>query len=817
MPDILKSFDYKSLVPGALVALVSYVAVLIIAVIFLVLGLVGLSASNGGSAEVPSSSVLPSGTVPSPWSLVGQLAVQLVVMSQFGALGSSIDATIPFIGNVHGSASVFAVPLLLTAVSIVVLFLGGRSAAKRVAGQPTTGIWVESLITGLVFTLLVNISGAVFGISMPTPSVKISPIGAVTFGSVLVALAIGMFATLAGRSSVRPRADASVGVRAAVRHSLEAVTVHYGIFLSVAIPVVVVILGIKSGWQATLSAPLWAPTAGFFLFGLAHLSAVSRTWNFGSSVSSSSNSSGSDISFGFGSALAQYGVPGWAGWLLLLLALISLLVTSIFWYLRRGPIVANKITDWLVLPAAFPVAGALLTWLSSVSGTFDAGSLATGAGSVTLAWWTPFFMILWGGATEASARYAAPHLSRYVPLALVQKLVPTRPAATVPAVIAPAAPDIHEVPAESGEPATGQTIPTGHPAPGDHPALAPREPLSGRTKRTLGLVLGGVGLVVVLVVGAATTVNVIKGGKGPDKPVNDYLQALQNGEASKAMALSDPGLANDQRALLTDQVYAKAGKRIDGFDIVSTTVAEDHATVVAEMHQDGRKQQTTFNLRRVNPELLDDHWKMDSSPLGALTITSDTPVQTVLVNGQELNVGLTGSRTGSGGANFPALPGEYTVELPSSEKYLTAPKSTTLVAIGAQAPPTASLKVDATEALKTEALAQVDAHLAECIKSTDARPANCPFSSYVSSSYSRNFHWSLTTKPTFSLSKDPYGSSAWRIRTETPGKATASYERDSSYGFGTPDWKPTTDTTSVSLSASVTLEDGKVKLTYSNY
>jgi len=342
--------------------------------------------------------------------------------------------------------------------------------------------------------------------------------------------------------------------------------------------------------------------------------------------------------------------------------------------------------------------------------------------------------------------------------------------------------------------------------------------MSARTKRTLGLVLGAVGLVVVLVVGAVITVNVIKGGNGPEKAVNSYLQAVQNGEASKAMALSDPGLANDKRVLLTDEVYAKAGKRIDGFDIVSTTISDDHATVVADLHQDGRKQQTTFNLRKSNPELLDDHWKMESSPLGSLTITSDTPVQSVLVNGQELNVGLAGSVAGASSVNFPALPGEYTVELPSSEKYLTAPKSTTLVAIGAaQAPATASLKVDASDALKSEVMAQVDAHLAECVKSTDAQPANCPLNNYSSSNYSRNFHWTLTTKPTFSLSKDPYGSSPWSLRTQTPGKATVSYERDNSYGFGTADWKPTTDTTSVSMSANVTLEDGKVKLTYSNY
>lgn len=618
----------------------------------------------------------------------------------------------------------------------------------------------------------------------------------------MFALVIGTLATFAGRASVRPRSATGVGVRAAVRRALETVGVHYSVFLAFAIPVVVIILGIKSGWQSTLSSPLWAPTAGFFMFGLGHLSAFSRNWNFGSSVASSVNSSGSGISFGFGRALDQYGIPGWAGWLLLLLALISIVAASVFWYLRRGPVVTNKVTDWAALPTAFLVAGTLVTWLSSVTGTFEAGSLASGSGSMTLAWFTPLFLMLWGGATEASARYLAPQLSRYVPLAVAYKIAPAQPAAAAPAGTAPGAP----------------AASVGYAAPVAHPALAPREPMSSRTKRKLGLILGAAGLVVVLAVGGVIALNVIKGNNGPDKAVISYLQALQNGEASKAMALADPGLANNQRILLSDQVYAKAGKRIDGFDIVSTKVSDDKATVVADLHQDGLKAQATYTLRKSNPELLDDHWKMDSTPLQSVRMTSDTAVKKVVINGQELDVDLDGGSLGSTGLSYPALPGEYTVELPSSEKYLAAQKSTALVTIGAaQAPATASLKVDASDALKSEAMAQIDAYLAECVKSTEAEPANCPLNNYASSRYSRNFHWTLTTKPTFTISRDPYGSSPWRITTRTPGKASVTYEKDNSYGFGTADWKPTTDTTSVSMSAKVNVEDGKVKLTFSNY
>ncbi|GAA2848655.1 hypothetical protein [Paenarthrobacter ilicis] len=794
----VSSFDATSLIPGALVGAISYAAVLITALLFLILALIGVAVSNGGNTDLPSSPMVSGGNssgMPSPWSLMGQLAVQLVVMSQLGALGTSIDATIPFVGSVQGSASFFAVPLLLTAISVAVLFVAARIAAKRSKAHTTAGIWIEAAAAGLVFTLLVNVFGAIFAINLPIPNVKISPIGAVTFGSVVFAMILGTLAAYAGRMVGHRRVPARDGLRAAMSRAFQAVAVHYGVFLAIAIPVLVIAIGIKSGWQASLSSPLWAPTAGFFMFGLGHLSAVSRTWSSGSSMSSSSNSSGSDISFGFGNALTQFGVPGWAGWLMLLLALVSVVVASVFWYLRRGPVVTNKIADWVMLPAAFLVAGTLMMWLSGVTGTFDAGSLASGAVSMTLAWWTPFFLLLWGGATEVSARYLAPELSRFVPLPLAHKIAPAQP------VVAGQ---------EATAPADGQSVPA---AVGAYPALAPREPMTAQAKRKLGLILGAAGLAVVLIVGGFIAVDVIKGNNGPDKAVAGYLQALQNGEASKAMAIADPGVANDQRILLTDEVYSKAGKRIDRFEVVSTNVSNDTATVVAAMYQEGRRQQTTYRLHKSNPEFLDDHWVMDSATPRNLRISSDTPVKTLLINGQSVDVNLSDSRS----VTYPALPGEYTVELPPSEKYLAAPKLTTMVTIGTvSTSSTASLKVEASEALKSEVTSQIDAYLAECVKSTEARPANCPLNNYSSSRYTKNFRWALTTKPTFVVSKG-YGENPWRVRTSNPGKATVTYEKDNSYGFGTPDWKTTTDTTSVSLSANVSLDNGKVKVSFNNY
>ncbi|MFP3700775.1 hypothetical protein SB758_35455, partial [Burkholderia sp. SIMBA_013] len=62
--------------------------------------------------------------------------------------------------------------------------------------------------------MLVNVIGAITGISFPIPQLKVAPLVAVTIGSVLAAFVVGTFASLAGRTWHQGR---PTGVRAIIR------------------------------------------------------------------------------------------------------------------------------------------------------------------------------------------------------------------------------------------------------------------------------------------------------------------------------------------------------------------------------------------------------------------------------------------------------------------------------------------------------------------------------------------------------------------------------------------------------------------------
>ncbi|MDP5228119.1 MULTISPECIES: hypothetical protein [Arthrobacter] len=822
-----RSFAPQSLLPSIMVGAVSYGGTLLVSLVIVLLAIAGLSSAD--QAKALDNPFLPREVTPSPWQWLFQLAAQLVAMSQFGALGTSAEVTAPFVGSVHGSASVFALPLLLTVVSLGLCFAASRWTARhRQAPGLTGGLWSEALVTAAVFALLVNVVAALASITVPVPQVKVSPINAVTFGSVLGSLVLGYAASAAGLWSVRTSAqDPRKAALAKWLRPASAAGVHGALFLVIAVPAFVIVAGVKAGWVATLTAPLWAPPAGLYLLGLGHLSPISASWSTSSSFMTSTSSQ--DSVFVFAPGLD----PAWAGWLLVLLALLLTVVTSVFWFLRRDHARINGIGGWLALPAAFAALGLVAVALSPASASVDGSSFVSASSGSSLTLLTPLIMLVWGAGAEASARYLAPQLVRFVPAPLAAHLlghgeVTQGPAldTDAPAGTTPAGDGAATVAAQPGTAPSGtQPVtapPAGHPASASpalttHPALAPREPLTPKAKKALAFSFGGAGLAVLLVVGSLVAVNVIKDSNGPDKPVTAYLQALVDGKASRALELADPGVANDQRVLLSDAVYSKASKRIDAFEIVSSKVTEDSAAVVADVHQDGRKNRSTFTLHKASPEFLDEHWTLDSGLLNKLTITPSVSVRAVTVNGQEVPVTVSTSGYQSSGQTYPALPGEYTLGLSASEKYLSAEKSTSLVTIdGGTA--SAPLTVGPSNALVSEASTQADAHLTECLKSTEANPSGCPFGTYLSSS-TRNIKWSLVRKPAYQFSNEATGpfSSGWQIHSDETGKVKVSYERDSSYGFGTPSWKPDSETQSFTLRATVTVENGAVKLEYSRY
>ncbi len=425
----------KKLWVGAVAGAGAYVVSLLAAVVLLLLVLVGTTASgSGGNSSIPSNPFTGTGSdasMPSMWSMLFPMAAQLVTMGMLGTTGTSIDATVPFLGPLHGSGSVFAVPFLLTAISIAALLLSGWFAQKKARALSRTALWAQVLTTGIVFSLVVNVVAAIAAITFRIPGIGVIRISAAGPMPGLVASVVGAAAAFAGHKLHGRGQRSEITVGPLVRDAFLTAGAHLGVFSVVAVPIVVIVAGIKAGWAATLSAPLWAPTAGMYLFGLGHLGALGRTWDASSAVSSSSNNTGSEFGYGPGTALTQVDIPGWTGWLLVLLALVSVLAASVLWRLRSGAMAGPGVVGWLYLPGAFLVVGIFVTWLSTVSGTVDVGSLANASGSLGLAAWTPFLLLVWGAVTEAASRYVAPHLIRAIPADVVSRLVNSRTRDTV--------------------------------------------------------------------------------------------------------------------------------------------------------------------------------------------------------------------------------------------------------------------------------------------------------------------------------------------------------------------------------------------------
>ncbi len=118
-----------------------------------------------------------------------------------------------------------------------------------------------------------------------------------------------------------------------------------------------------------------------------------------------------------------------------------------------------------------------------------------------------------------------------------------------------------------------------------------------------------VGVLVVLVIAGVVAIKVVNSSRTPEAEVRRYLDLLASGKASAATAMVDPGVPDDQRVFLTDDVMASSQ---------SLLVVED---VVADGNEDSQTRQVSATVQ-VNGE----------SFTHAFTVTKDKPTMGVLNN-----------------------------------------------------------------------------------------------------------------------------------------------------------------------------------------
>lgn len=323
--------------------------------------------------------------------------------------------------------------------------------------------------------------------------------------------------------------------------------------------------------SALLSGPLWIGNAAGYSFVAGHLGGVHVLMETTQVLGGQESRSEDYTVYGFGADAAGAAAAG-AAWGALALALACTVATGVAVLLRRGRVASADVLSWIPVPAAFLAVGLLLLPLLTAQAHFKFSGLASGEYLVAPAWWSPAVFLAWGLLVEVCARFLAPSVLRFVPARLqrLARVLPFAPiatpatpqgGATVSGGIPESDPQTHEGSGNSAGPVGDGAAPEGMPA---------RE-LSAKGKKRVLVALSAVGAVVVLVVGSLVAVNAVKAG--PDRLVGEYVQALADGDAEKALAILDPDIPNEDRELLTNKVFGAARNRIEGFSVISSKVS----------------------------------------------------------------------------------------------------------------------------------------------------------------------------------------------------------------------------------------------------
>ena len=175
-----------------------------------------------------------------------------------------------------------------------------------------------------------------------------------------------------------------------------------------------------------------------------------------------------------------------------------------------------------------------------------------------------------------------------------------------PAGVDPTSGDV-PVPGPGGAPVPGPgAAPV--PGPGGVPAAGVSfTPVSPGARKRVKVIGALVGVLVVLVIAGVVALKVVNSSRTPEAEVRKYLDLLASGQASAATAMVDPGVSNDQRSFLTDDVMASA---------TSLLVVED---VVADKNDDSDRRMVTATMQ-VNGERFTHEFTVTkgSSTMGVL-------------------------------------------------------------------------------------------------------------------------------------------------------------------------------------------------------
>ena len=164
---------------------------------------------------------------------------------------------------------------------------------------------------------------------------------------------------------------------------------------------------------------------------------------------------------------------------------------------------------------------------------------------------------------------------------------------------------------------------TGSPTPaGAGVAFAP---VSAVGKKRVKLIGALIGVLVVLVIAGVVAIKVMNSSRTPEAEVRKYLDLLAAGKASAATAMVDPGVNNDQRVFLTDDVMASASSLLVVEDVVADkNESSDTRMVTATMQVNGQRFTHAFTVTKGAPTMgVLNNWTVKDSLTGRVSVDAE--------------------------------------------------------------------------------------------------------------------------------------------------------------------------------------------------
>jgi hypothetical protein len=236
----------------------------------------------------------------------------------------------------------------------------------------------------------------------------------------------------------------------------------------------------------------------------------------------------------------------------------------------------------------------------------------------------------------------------------------------------------------------------------------------------------------------------------PEKQVEKYAEALENGDADSLLALAKGAYSPEESALLTGGVLDGMTNRISDIEVHSIATYDDSASVAVTYSQGASASFLTIELEKSGSRLgVLDEWTIVDPDLPTLEVLAKGAAS-LEVNGQVVDL------AGRDEVELPVFPGGYEVTPRSGSRFLTYETEWADVGVHSGV---LGFDARATDGLRTEVARLGDAYLAGCLARNEAEPEGCPIRTFREGL--EDVTWRLERSPTYMV--DPGLDGGWRF------------------------------------------------------